>query len=63
MAGEQYIAFVPLQLTSRLKNIACAEAVVAVPEGIKSLPVGAVANAWLLSVQRGFFIHAATPFE
>jgi molybdopterin molybdotransferase len=48
MDGERQTLFVPLQLTSRLKTIACAEAVVAIPEGVESLPAGAVTTAQLL---------------
>lgn len=46
--GRQHTIFAPLQLTSRLKAIAFAEAVVAIPEGIESLPAGAVLSAQIL---------------
>ena len=46
--GKRHAVFAPLQSPSRLKTIAGAEAVVAIPEGVASLPAGAVTNAQLL---------------
>jgi molybdopterin molybdotransferase len=46
--GAERAVFAPLQSASRLKTIAGAEAVVAIPEGVESLPAGAVASAQLL---------------
>ncbi|MFA5903698.1 MAG: molybdopterin molybdotransferase MoeA [Desulfobacula sp.] len=42
-----YTVFKPLKLSSRLKSMAGAEGVVAVPEGVKSYPAGAVVSAQL----------------
>jgi len=46
--GEQHPIFTPLRMFSRLKSIARAEGVVAIPEGVHSLPEGAVVAAQLL---------------
>lgn len=39
--GEEHTLFKPLKLSSRLKSMAGAEGVIAVPEGVKTLPAGA----------------------
>jgi len=46
--GDMYPIFKPLQLTSRIKTIASAECVIAIPEGAKSLPADALVTAQLL---------------
>ncbi len=43
--GEEHTLFKPLKLSSRLKSMARAEGVIAVPEGVKSLPAGAMVTA------------------
>ena len=43
--GEAHTLFKPLKLSSRLKSMAHAEGVIAVPEGVKSLPAGATVAA------------------
>ena len=43
-----HIAFTPLRLTSRLKSIAGAQGVIAVPEGVKSLSTGDRVTAQVL---------------
>jgi molybdopterin molybdotransferase len=47
VAGDEHTIFKPLKLASRLKSIASAECVIAIPEGVKSLPAGAIVNAQL----------------
>jgi molybdopterin molybdotransferase len=46
--GGGHTIFNPLKLASRLKAMARAEGVVAIPEGVKSLPAGAIVAAQLL---------------
>ena len=46
--GPTHPLFHPLTLSSRLKTIARAEGVVAIPEGVDSLPAGALVSAQLL---------------
>lgn len=46
--GDGHTLFNPLQMTSRLKTIARAEGVIAIQEGVKSLPPGAIIAAQLL---------------
>lgn len=46
--GERLPLFTPLQMSSRLKAIALAECMVAIEEGVKSLPAGALISAQLL---------------
>jgi molybdopterin molybdotransferase len=48
MDGDGHTLFTPLQMTSRLKTIARAEGVIAIKEGVKSLPPGAIIAAQLL---------------
>lgn len=48
-AGDDDPVFLPLELESRLRSIATARAVVAVPEGMDGLEEGAVVRAWDLS--------------
>ena len=43
--GEEHTLFKPLKLSSRLKSMAHAEGVIAVPEGVKTLPAGALVAA------------------
>jgi len=43
--GEPHPLFSPLQISSRLKAIALAEGVVAIEEGVKSLPAGVIVSA------------------
>ena len=45
--GNGHTMFKPLKLTSRLKSMAGAEGVIAIPEGTKSLPAGTVVTAQL----------------
>jgi molybdopterin molybdotransferase len=47
-AGQQYTVFKPLRQASRLKTIAEAEGVIAIPEGRQSLPAGALITAQIL---------------
>ena len=47
-AGKEHTFFEPLRLTSRLKSIANAEGVIAIPEGVKVLSEGAIIPAQLL---------------
>lgn len=46
--GNEHTYFEPLKLASRLKSMARAEGVVAIPEGVKSLAPGAIIPAQLL---------------
>jgi molybdopterin molybdotransferase len=46
--GDDCPVFMPLELDSRLRSIAMARAVVAVPEGVDHLKQGVVATAWNL---------------
>ncbi|WP_319521770.1 molybdopterin molybdotransferase MoeA [uncultured Desulfosarcina sp.] len=46
--GKRHPLFTPLRMSSRLKAIALAEGVVAIEEGVKSLPAGAIVSAQLL---------------
>jgi len=46
--GNEYTFFEPLKLASRLKSVAVAEGVIAIPEGVKSLPAGAIIPVQLL---------------
>lgn len=46
--GDEYTIFKPLNLASRLKSIASAEGVIAIPEGVKSIPADAIISAQLL---------------
>jgi molybdopterin molybdotransferase len=46
--GDDYPIFKPLKLTSRLKSIATAEGVIAIPEGVKSISADAIITAQLL---------------
>ncbi|CCK82513.1 molybdopterin molybdotransferase MoeA [Desulfobacula toluolica] len=46
--GNEHTIFRPLKLTSRLKTMAGAQGVMAIPEGVKSLPASAVVSAQLL---------------
>lgn len=48
-AGDDGPVFLPLELDSRLRSIAMARAIVAVPEGVDGLEQGAVVRAWDLS--------------
>lgn len=47
--GDRHTLFEPLNITSRIKSIACAQAVVAIPEGVKSIPAGDMVTAQLLA--------------
>ncbi|MFH0726354.1 MAG: gephyrin-like molybdotransferase Glp [Pseudomonadota bacterium] len=47
-AGNEHTYFEPLKLSSRLKSMAGAEGVIAIPEGVKSLPAGTILPAQLL---------------
>ncbi|MHB8799432.1 MAG: molybdopterin molybdotransferase MoeA [Thermoanaerobaculia bacterium] len=49
VAGDDWPLFMPLELDSRLRSIATAQAVVVVPEGIDRLKQGGVSRAWDLS--------------
>jgi molybdopterin molybdotransferase len=46
--GDDHTVFNPLKLASRLKSIASAEGVIAIPEGVKSIPADAIISAQLL---------------
>jgi len=46
--GDPHPLFTPLQMSSRLKAIALAEGVIAIEEGVESLPAGAIVSAQLL---------------
>ena len=46
--GEPHPLFTPLRMSSRLKAIALAEGMIAIEEGVKTLPAGAIVSAWLL---------------
>ena len=46
--GDAVAIFKPLELTSRIKSIARAEGVVAIPEGVTSIPADAMVTAQLL---------------
>jgi molybdopterin molybdotransferase len=48
-AGDDFPVFMPLELDSRLRSMAMAQAVVTVPEGMKGMEQGRVATAWDLS--------------
>jgi len=48
ITGNEHTYFEPLKLASRLKSMARAEGVIAIPEGVKSLPAGAIIPAQLL---------------
>ena len=48
-AGDDWPVFMPLELDSRLRSLATARAVVAVPEGMDVLEKGVVSRAWDLS--------------
>lgn len=48
-AGDDCPVFLPLGLDSRLRSLAMAQAVVAVPEGVDRLEQGVVSTAWDLS--------------
>ena len=48
IAGDEYTIFKPLKLASRLKSMAGAEGVIAIPEGVKSISAGAIVTAQLL---------------
>ncbi|WP_419655826.1 MoeA2: molybdopterin biosynthesis protein [Desulfosarcina variabilis str. Montpellier] len=45
---DAYTLFKPNKLTSRIKSIASAQGVIAIPEGVKSIPADAVVTAQLL---------------
>ena len=44
-SGDTHTLFCPLMLDSRLKSMALAQGVIAVPEGVKSYPAGTVVDA------------------
>ncbi|MCB2148353.1 MAG: molybdopterin molybdotransferase MoeA [Deltaproteobacteria bacterium] len=48
MDGDGHTLFTPLRMISRLKTIARAEGVIAIKEGVESLPPGAIITAQLL---------------
>lgn len=47
-AGDDYPVFMPLELDSRLRSMAMAQAVIAVPEGMDGMEQGQVTTAWNL---------------
>lgn len=46
--GNEYTYFEPLNLSSRLKSMAAAEGVIAIPEGVESIPAGSFIPAQIL---------------
>ena len=46
--GDTHTIFNPIQLTSRIKSIASAEGVIAIHEGVKSIPADAIIHAQIL---------------